>query len=161
MRDLHNNIRAGTVISPRVVASNALIRGYFVDMQGFESLEFILEAGALSDGVYTPSLTEGDDPAVMTPVAAGDLLGSIAAATLAAASDSNRVKRLGYRGTRRWVQLSLTPSGVHAGGQVGVIAVQADARNRPVPASEGVGTSALLNLGLLDSGPLLVALGIA
>lgn len=133
MNDLHHNIKASVALNTTAIAANGSTDGAIIDTAGFDSLEFVIQSGALTDGSYTPSFTEGDDPALGdgTAVAAGDLLGTIAGATFAA-GDDNTVKRIGYRGYKRYVRLTITAATVTTGGAISAIAVQGDARHRPV-----------------------------
>ena len=126
-RDLYSLIAVRTAIAPRVVASNALITGNVIDTQDFKSLAFILASGVLVDGTYTPVITVGDQPNLSDGVAApaSDLIGTIAAATFAA-TDDNVVKKIGYRGGRRYARLDLQPAGVTSGGPIGVSAILGD-----------------------------------
>lgn len=133
MRDLHHNIKVTNVIDPAAIKSgNAATAGAVIDTQGYESLEFLIEAGVLTDGTLTPSLTEGElaDGSDGTAVPANDLLGTIAGATFAATDDS-KTKTIGYRGGHRYVKLTVTQAGATTGGFYNAVAVQSHARNQP------------------------------
>ena len=71
-----------------------------------------------------PSLTHGDTSNLAdgTAVTAAEMLGTVAAASLALADD-NAVKRLGYKGHKRYVRLTVTASAVTTGGTVSAIAL--------------------------------------
>ena len=138
-RDLHNNVSPAPAINPQAISSDTATNGAIIDRQGFESLEFLIQSATLTDGTYTPSLLAGnavDDPANPTSitdgeaVAASDLLGTIADATFAA-SDDNVVKRIGYRGEKRYVRLTLTSAGTTSGGTIGATAVRGHPRHAP------------------------------
>lgn len=133
MRDLHHNLNLTTALNTAAIGSNTTTNGAIIDTKGFSSLEFAIKSGTLTDGTYTPALTEGDasDLSDGTAVAAGDLLGTIAGATFAA-TDDNKVKKIGYTGGKRYVRLSLVTTGVTTGGTIGAIAIQGHPSFAPV-----------------------------
>ena len=111
MRDLHNNIDAERTIA--AVAGAAT--GKVVDLQGYKGCEFIISYGSVTatDATITPVVKEGDATGTMTSVADANLLGTEALAAIAAGtprtsnSNKNVVKRLGYIGTKRYVQCNI------------------------------------------------------
>jgi hypothetical protein len=127
--DLHNNIRVSVALEPQTIDADTTTVGEIIDRQGFASLEFVVFAGTLADGTFTAALTEGDadDLSDGTTVAAGDLLGS-----LPVVDESGEIKRVGYRGTKRYVRLSVVSTSTTDGGPLGATAVQSGARNNPV-----------------------------
>jgi len=131
-RDLHNNIHVTNALNPQAIGSNTTVAGAIIDTQGYSSLEFAIVSGTLTDGSYTPSMLEGDAANLSdsATVAAGDLLGTIAGATFAL-TDDNVTKKLGYRGTKRYVKLSITSAAVTTGGTIGAVAIQGHPRNGP------------------------------
>lgn len=133
MHELHNNISAVVALNTAAITSNTTTNGAIIDTNGFGCLEFVVQSGALTDGTYTPALTEGDasDLSDGSAVAAGDLLGTVAGATFAA-TDDNKVKRLGYRGNKRFVRLSLVSAGVTTGVTISAVAVLGHPRKAPV-----------------------------
>ncbi|BAI71476.1 hypothetical protein AZL_020380 [Azospirillum sp. B510] len=133
MRDLHNNLAPLVALNIGAIASNTTTNGAIIDTRGFNSLEFVIQSGTLTDGTYTPALIEGNasDLSDGSPVAADDLLGTVAAATFAA-TDDNKVKKLGYRGNKRFVRLSLVSAGASTGGTIGATAILGHPRNAPV-----------------------------
>ena len=117
-KDNHSDIVAKPAITPRAIAANTLINtGTIFDCQDFKSLELILSFGTITDGTYTPILTVGNlsNLADGAPAPAADLLGTLALATFALAADSNKTKRFGYKGEKRYARLDLQPSGVTTG----------------------------------------------
>lgn len=133
-RDLYNNMKALLAISPQEIGSNGAVNGAIIDTAGFESLLFSIAAGTLTDGAYTPSMTEGDESDLSdgTTVAAGDMLGTVAGATFAAADDDDVVKKVGYRGNKQYVRLTLTAASVTNGGFFSATAHLGHPRNAPV-----------------------------
>ena len=135
MRDLHNNIKVSPAIDPAAIRTgNATTTSATIDTQGFESAEFAIQSGVITDGTLTPALYEGDaanmsDEAVVTDPLS--LLGTVAGATFAITDDSV-VKKIGYRGSKRYVRLKITQAAAVTGGFFDAICVQGHARYTPV-----------------------------
>lgn len=131
-RDLHNNVEPKVALNIAAISTNAATNGAIIDTSGFESVEFIVQSATITDGTYTPSLTEGDasDLTGGNAVATADLIGTVAGATFAA-TDDNVVKRIGYKGNKRYVRLTLTSAGVTTGGTLGAIAVLGHPHSAP------------------------------
>lgn len=131
-KDLHSDIKVSRAISPAAaIANNAATDSQIIDTIGYESLLFVINAGALTDGTLTPSLQEGDAANLSDAanVAAGDTHGSSAVIN---ATDDNVVRKIGYRGNKRYVRLRLTQAGATAGGFVDAVAVQGHPQTQPV-----------------------------
>lgn len=133
--ELHNNLKFTRVISPISQAGNAAIVGAIIDRQGYGTLEFAVTLGTITTAgtTYTPLLEEGDasNLAGSNVVATADLLGTIAQASFID-SEVNTTKKLGYKGIKRYVRLTMTPAGNTAASTIGSIAVQGAASIRPV-----------------------------
>lgn len=116
MHDLHNNSRALRVISPVAVGTTGTGQtGKVIDRQGFSGIEFLCSYGSITatGAVFTATVKEGDVTGTLTSVADGDLLGTellagvAAAATRTSGTSKNVVKRVGYRGNKRYVNCSI------------------------------------------------------
>lgn len=132
-RDLFHNIRLKNAIDPTAIRNaNAAVVSAIIDTQGYESLTFAIEAGVITDGTLTPSLQESDDPGMAgsNAVATADLLGTIAAATFAITDDSV-TKTIGYKGSKRYVTITVTQAGATTGGFYSAVAIQGHSRNNP------------------------------
>ena len=131
IRDLHSNIRTKTTISPLAIGANATKTGLVVDRQGYGGVEFIASYGAVTTTgtVVTIVIKDGDATGTMTSVADDYLLGTEALASLPAATPRTAgttkevTKRIGYIGTKRYVQALAVQTGVTSVGVVGVAAV--------------------------------------
>ncbi|MEY2655077.1 MAG: hypothetical protein RLZZ524_2105 [Pseudomonadota bacterium] len=117
MHDLHNNIRALRVVSPVAIGTTGTGQtGKVIDRQGYGGVEFIVAYGTVTatNAVFTVVCKEGDVTGTLTSVADADLLGTEALAGLGATTprtsgvSKNVVKRLGYRGKKRYVNLSIS-----------------------------------------------------
>lgn len=106
--DMHNNIRAVRSIAPVAGAAT----GKVVDRLGYQSVEIVLSYGTVTatNATITPVIKEGDVTGTMTSVADANLLGTEAAAGIAAGtrtsgSTKNVAKRVGYNGIKRYVSV--------------------------------------------------------
>lgn len=132
--DMHNNVFLKVAKNIGAISSNTTTAGVIIDTQGYESLEFVIQSGAYTDGSYLPLIEESDDSGLSGSNAVDDedLLGLEASATIAAA---NTVKRIGYRGGKRYVRLSLVSTSVTSGATLGATAILGKSMVRPTPAN--------------------------
>ena len=129
--DLHNNVKQALAIIPAAIGANATKTGNIIDRQGYGGVEFVISYGSVTTTgtVVTAVLKEGDVTGTLTSVADSDLLGtetlaSLLAATPRTAGTTKEVaKRLGYKGTKRYVQLSLVQTGTTSVGCVSASAI--------------------------------------
>lgn len=123
---LHSDFEARRCIAPLAIGANATKTGKIIDRQGFGGLEFLFSYGAVTTTgtVVTVVIKEGDVTGTMTSVADADLLGTEALASLLAAtprasgSTNNVTKKIGYKGSKRYVQALLVQTGVTSVGCV-------------------------------------------
>ena len=135
MKDLHNMLKLTRVVSPISQAGNTAMVGAIIDRQGFDSLEFAITLGTITTAgtTYTPLLEEADasNMSGSNVVAAADLIGTIAAASFVD-SEINTTKKVGYKGSKRYVRLTLTPAGNTGASTISAIAVMGGAALKPV-----------------------------
>ena len=131
---MHSDILAKVAKNTAAIASSTTTAGVIIDTLGYEALEFLMQSGAWTDGTYTPLLEESDDSGLSgsNAVADEDLLGLESAAAIGAA---NTVKRIGYRGHKRYVRLSIVSAGVTTGATIGATAILGRPAVRPAPAN--------------------------
>lgn len=112
MSDLHNNITVRRAISPVSVADTTAQVGQIIDHQGYGSAEYLIAIGSVADAdaTFTVLLEESDDSGMSgaAAVADADLLGTEALAGFQF-DDDNEVRKLGYRGNKRYTRLTITP----------------------------------------------------
>lgn len=132
-KDLHSHIGLVVALAVATVADNTVQTGDAVDLQGFESCEFAVVAGSLADADATfavklqhGALADGSD---MADVDADDLLGDAPAFTFA---DDDTVQKVGYRGTKRYVRVVITPAGNAGNATFAALAIRSHAREQPV-----------------------------
>jgi hypothetical protein len=130
-RDLHDNVKVTIGTAPIALTGNATTAAATVDTQGFESLEVVVASGVITDGTETPGFFEGDASNMSDEAAvnAADLIGTMAAF---AATDDGLVRKIGYKGTKRYFRAKLVGSGQTSGGLFSVLYVQSHAKNNPV-----------------------------
>lgn len=131
-RDLHNNIKITPCVNPAAaITGNGTTTGATIDTQGFESLEFVVQSGVMTDGSIAWTVYEGDASNMSdeASVAAADLIGT---APTTAATDDGVCEKVGYKGNKRYVRIKGVQSGATSGGFVAAVAIQGHARNAPV-----------------------------
>jgi hypothetical protein len=121
--DLHANIKQALALSPVALGATGASAGKIIDRQGYGGVQFLVGYGAVTTtgSVVTALLKEGDVTGTLTSVADADIIGTETLASLAAGARTSGtsqqvVKRLGYKGTKRYVQLTLTNTGTTSAG---------------------------------------------
>lgn len=133
MRDLHNKVHPTGPAVVTVTDTTAVVSG-IVDMQGYDSLEFLIAAGTLADADATFSVLveEGDDSGLSdaAAVADADLLGTevLAAFTFA---DDGEARKIGYTGNARYVRCTVTPAANTGSAPIAIIPLQGNPNNGP------------------------------
>ena len=133
LRDKHNNIKTVRAISPTRVADNTAQVGEIIDTQDFDSMEFVIAFGTLSDAdaTFTPLIEDGEDSGLSdaAPVVDGQLLGT---EVVTDETGDDTVLKIGYIGFKRFVRLTITPAGNAAAADFSAVAVLGHAHNAPV-----------------------------
>lgn len=134
MKDIHNNIKVSRATSPQSVADNTALVSQIIDTQGYDSLEFVIATGSIADADATFAvLVEHGDIANLSDAAAvsdSELLGTEAEAGFQF-DDDNEVRKIGYAGNKRYVRLTITPSGNSGAALISAVAVQGHPGNAP------------------------------
>jgi hypothetical protein len=134
MKDLHNNVHVKRVLSPVSVADTTAQVGQIIDRQGYESLEYVIATGSIADAdaTFTVLLEEGDDSSLTdaAAVADADLLGTEALAAFQF-DDDNEVRKLGYKGVKRYTRLTITPVGNASAALLSAVAILGHPANAP------------------------------
>jgi len=111
-KDLYNNIQLKRVISPVSVGDNTAQVGQVIDNQGYGSTTYLIETGSIADAdaTFTVLLEHSDTSnADFVAVPDADLIGTEATASFQF-DDDNEVRKLGYRGVKRYTRLTITPA---------------------------------------------------
>lgn len=131
-RDLHNTLSYERGISPITQTnSDTAIVSQIIDMADKLALEFVIMTGGLTDAnaTFAVLVEDGDDSGLSDAAAVADefLLPSDTGQEAAAGftfADDNAIKKIGYRGIKRYVRLTVTPTGNDSGAApVAVLAV--------------------------------------
>ena len=124
MKDLHSNVKQLLALTPTALGATGATNGKIIDRKGYAGVEFLVGYGAVTTtgSVVTATVLEGDATGAMTSVADGDLIGTEVLASLAAQTPRTSgigqqvVKRVGYKGSKRYAQLRLTNTGTTSAG---------------------------------------------
>ena len=134
MNDLFNNISIARALSPASVADDTAQVSQIIDRRGYGSLTFAIATGSLADSNATFAvLVEHGDAANLSDAAAvpdADLLGTEALAGFAF-DDDDETRKIGYRGAKRYVRLTITPSGNGSAALLAAVAVVGHAQAAP------------------------------
>lgn len=135
MQDLHSNVKVSRLISPAAaITGNGTTTSQTIDTLDYGSLELILTSGALTDGVLTGTVYHGDASNMSDEAAcaAADLIGSAPTFDQGVGADANAAKRVGYRGSKRYVRIKFVQTGATSGGFLSGVAEQGHPRVAPV-----------------------------
>ncbi len=139
MNDLHDNVEVRRAISPVNVTDNTAQVSQIIDRANRESLEFVIATGSLADAdaTFTVLVEHGDDSGLSDAAAVpdADLLGTEAGAGFAF-GDDNEVRKIGYKGAKRYVRLTITPANNTGGAYMAAGAVLGGARKLPRSSQE-------------------------
>lgn len=134
-KDLYNKLKFSRAISPVNETGTTALVSQIIDMQGYHSLVFAILTGSLADSnaTFTVLLEEGADSGLSdnTAVSDDDMHGTEALASFVF-SDDNTVKKIGYKGNKRYVRLTITPAGNSSDAYISAVAVQSAADAEPV-----------------------------
>ena len=139
MRDLYNNIEVRRALSPVATAlsDDTVQTSEIIDMRGWKSMVFVILTGGLVDAnaVYAVLIEDGDDSGLSDNVAVVDaeLLGTESLIGFDFADDDD-VRKIGYRGEKRYVRMKITPSGNSGDAPLAAIAIMGDPDDRPTTA---------------------------
>jgi hypothetical protein len=138
MRDLLNRIHVLNAISPVAARTdNTAITSAIIDRQGYESLVFGIAVGTNTDANATFAVTmEHGDAANLSDTAAvptAEIGGTLALAGYTFADDAES-RKVGYVGTKRYVRLTITPTGNDSGNIfVAAVAILGHPAQRATP----------------------------
>ena len=131
--DLHNEATSRLGLTVAAIATNTNTDGAIIDTAHYESLEYYIVSGTITDGTYTAQLFHGNDSGLSDAVqlTGEEVLGS----AVFVAADDNATRRIGYVGKKRYVRLRIVSTGVTTGGTLGAVAVLGTPHHAPAAAS--------------------------
>lgn len=135
MKAFNDLIKPVRAISPVSVSDNTAQVSQIIDTLGFHGLEFLIATGSIADADATFAVTiqESDDSGMSgaTDVASTNLDGTLAAAGFQY-DDDNETRKIGIKElTKRYVQLTITPSGNTSAALLSCIALLHSPRKAP------------------------------
>lgn len=135
-RDLHNNLHFVPLIAPVAARTdNTAIVSSIIDTQGYEGCELVLVTGTNTDAnaTFAVLVEDGNDSGLSDNAAVADtfLNGTEAAAGFTYADDVE-CRKIGYVGGKRYVRMTVTPSGNDSGNIfIAGVAVLGNPRHAP------------------------------
>lgn len=119
MRDMTNNLHILNAISPVAARTdNTAIVSAIIDRLGYDSLTFGIAVGTNTDANATFAVTMDEGNASnlsdAAAVATADMAGTLALAGYTFADDAES-RKVGYLGVKRYVRLTITPTGNDSG----------------------------------------------
>lgn len=113
--DLHSNVKGLIALDVQDITTNTTTDGNVIDTLGFESLEYMIQSGTITDGTYV-LLLEEDDVVGFTSssvVPVDETLGVLTGFTDA---DDDTPLRVGSIGKKRFQRLAIVSAGTSSGG---------------------------------------------
>lgn len=138
MRDLANHLEVRRAISPAAATTdNTPYVSQIIDLAGYSKLVFAINLGALADAdaTFAVLVEHGDAANLSDAVAVPDanLTGTEASSGFTFADD-NKVRKIGYVGSKRYVRLTITPANNTGNVFLSAIAILSGGRYGPTSA---------------------------
>lgn len=129
-KELHSNIAVSVALASAVLTTG-INNGLIIDTKDYESLEFIIQSGTVTDGTHDVKIEESDDSGMVgaTDVTADELLGL---AKQFGVADDDVAHRIGSIGKKRYQRLVITSAGTTTGGVFAATAVQGHPKHAPI-----------------------------
>lgn len=136
MRDLMNSIHPVRAIAPVVATDNTALVSQIIDTMGYGSLAFVIVTGTLADADATFAVTLDHGNAAnlsdAAAVPATQMNGTPALASFGFADDGE-TRKLGYSGGKRYVRLTITPTGNAGNAPIAAVAILGHPLSAPTP----------------------------
>lgn len=135
MRDFANSLEVRRAISPAAAKTdNTPFVSQIIDLSGFSMLVFAILLGSLADAdaTFTVLVEHGDQANLSDAAAVPDasLTGSEASAGFDFSAD-NKVRKIGYVGSKRYVRLTVTPANNAGDAYLSAVAILSGGRYSP------------------------------
>ena len=113
----------------QAITTNTTTTGSAVDTADFNGgVNIVFQAGTITDGTYTPLITESDTSGGSYTAVSDEYLipqdtsdATIAPEAQAALTASNSVSKIGYVGYKRFIKAALVSTGVTSGGTLAAV----------------------------------------
>ena len=144
--DLYHNVLPTRALQIQTITSSALNTGD-VDLAGYYAAQVVVDFGDIDEMGASPvgaakidiKLEHADDDGTgaagaYANVALADVIGptSVSSGVVASPTTDAAVARFGYVGGKRFIKVTLTPTGLTNGGPVGVWVEKSRPRHAPV-----------------------------
>lgn len=120
-------LKFAKALNIQAITASSTVAGNSIDTKGFESLTFLYEVGARTDGTFTVLIQDSNDDSTFADVVDDFLIG-----TESAINTANTIKKIGYVGKKRYVKLSFVASAVTSGATVSATAILSHSATNPV-----------------------------
>lgn len=136
MKDQMNVLHTVVAIAPVVVTDNTAQASSIIDRKGYDALTFAILLGTLADAdaTFAVTMTHGDDSGLSDGAAVGadDIIGTLALAGFTFADDGE-TRKVGYRGIKRYVRLTITPTNNAGNAPMAALAILGNPAQAPTP----------------------------
>ncbi len=140
--DLHNRVTTVRAIRPQTITSSN-IASSGIDLQFFSSAEIVVEFGDIDEMGTSPvgsakvdvQLEDSDDNSTFADVVKADIVGGDATFSsglvfTGVTTDVN-VLEVGYVGAKRYIRVTLKPTGLTNGGPIAAMVIKGNPRHGP------------------------------
>lgn len=135
MIDLYSEVKITPAIAPQVGTDDTAFVSAVIDTANYAHNVFAITLGTLSDANATATvlLEHADESGFGDNEAVSDdeMLGTEAAAAFRY-DDDGETRKIGYIGAKRYIRLTITPSGNTGNIPIAAVCIQAGARVQPV-----------------------------
>ena len=146
MRDLYNNVLPARAIQAQTITGSAIASGD-LDLKGFNAVQVVVDFGDIDEMGASPEgaaqiaikLEHADDDGTgaagtYSDVVLADVIGpsSVSAGVIATPTTDAAPVRAGYVGGKRFLRVTLTPTGLTNGGPVGCWLLKGKPLHAPV-----------------------------
>lgn len=124
--DLSNKLDFKRAISPVSVADNTAQVSQIIDTRGSRGVMFAILLGSLADvdATFAVTIDHGDQANLSDAVSVpADMLNGTTALASFIFSDDDKVRKIGYRGDKRYVRLTITPSANASAALIAAVAI--------------------------------------
>jgi len=118
MRDIMNGLDLKRALSPAAAGTdNTAMVSQVVDLKGYDGVMLAINIGANTDtnSTFAVLIEDSDDNSTFAAVDDVYLNGTEVLAGFTAASDDNKLKKIGYVGIKRYLRATVTPTGNDSG----------------------------------------------
>ena len=140
MRDLHNPTAVVRAVRPQTITSSN-IASAGIDLQGFNAAEIVVEFGDIDEMGGSPvgaakvdtQLEHSDDDVTYADVALADVIGpaSVSGGIVSSVTTDAAPVEVGYLGEKRYIRLTLKPTGLTNGGAIAALVIKGHPRHAP------------------------------